>query len=77
LDEDIPVLAVKFQTSDAVEAVLPAEARMGAPSVQKTILGLHGDQFCQNRLSKLDALSPHDPRWSRKAVFFREMNGLL
>jgi len=77
LDEDIPVLAVETRASDALEAASPAEAPMGALKAQEIILGQAQDAFCQERLKELDVLSPSDPKWSRKAFFFREKNGLL
>jgi len=77
LDEDIPVLAIETRASDALEDASPAEAPMGALTAQEIILGQAEDTFCKERLKELDALSPPDPKWSRKAIFFREKNGLL
>jgi len=77
LDEDIPVLAVETRASDALKAASPAEAPMGALTAPEIILGQTEDAFCKERLKKLDVLSPPDPKWSRKAFFFREKNGLL
>jgi len=50
LDEDIPVLAVETRSSDALEAVSPAEAPMGPLTAQEIILGQAEDAFCQERL---------------------------
>jgi len=77
LDEDIPVLAIETRESDALEAASPAEAHMGALTAQEIILGQAEDAFCKELLKELDVLSPPDPKWSRKAFFFREKNGLL
>jgi len=77
LDEDVPVLAVETRASDALEAAAPAEAPMGALTAQEIILGQAKDAFCKERLKELDVLSPRDPKWSRKAFFFTEKNGLL
>ena len=77
MDEDIPVLAIETQASDALEADSPAEAPLGALTAQEIILGQSEDAFCKERLKELDVLSPPDPKWSRQAFFFREKNGLL
>jgi len=77
LDEDIPVLAVETRASDALKEASPEEAPMGALSAQDIILGQAEDDFCQARLTELDALPPLDPTWIRQAFFFREKNGLL
>jgi len=72
LDGDIPVLAVETRASDALEAASPAEAPLGALTVQEIILGQAEDAFCKERLKEQDVLSPPDPKWSRQAFFFRE-----
>jgi len=77
LDEDIPVLAIETRASDALEAASPAEAPMGALTAQEIFLGQAEDAFCKERQKELDVPSPPDPKWSRKAFFFREKNGLL
>jgi len=77
LAEDIPVLAIKTRANDVVEAASPPRAPMGALTAQEIILCQAEDAFCQERLKELDVISPPDPRWSRKAFFFREMNGLV
>jgi len=77
LEEDIPVLAIEARASDAREAASPAEAPMGALSVQEIIRVQAEDAFCPKRTKELDVLSPPDPKWSRKAFFFQEKNGLL
>ena len=77
LAEDIPVLAIETRAKDVEEAASPAKAPMGALTAQKIILCQAEDAFCQERLKELDVISPPDPRWSRKAFFFREKNGLL
>jgi len=77
LDEDIPVLASETRASDALEAVSPAEAPMGARTAQEILLGQAEDAFCIERLKELDVRSPLDPKWSRQAFFFRKKNGLL
>jgi len=73
----IPVPGIETRASEALEAASPAEAPMGALTPQEIILGQAEDAFCQERLKELDVLSPPDPKWSRKAFFFREKNGLL
>jgi len=50
---------------------------MAALTAQEIILGQAEDEFCKERLKELDILSPPDPKWSRKAFFFTEKNGLL
>jgi len=77
LDEDIPVLSVETPASDALEAASPPEAPMWALTAQEIMLGQAEDAFCKERLKELDVLSPPDPKWSLKAFFFREKNGLL
>jgi len=77
LEEDIPVLAVETRASDALEAAAPAEAPMGALTAQEIILGQAEDAFGKERLKEVDVLSPPDSKWSRKALFSRERNGLL
>jgi len=47
LDEEIPVLAVETRASDALEAVSPAEAPLGALTAQEIILGQVEDAFCK------------------------------
>ena len=47
LDEEIPVLAVETRASDALEAVSPAEAPLGALTAQEIILGQAEDAFCK------------------------------
>jgi len=71
LDKDISVPAIENRASDALEAAPPAEAPMGALPAQVILLDQAEDAFCQERLKKLDVLSPPDPKWSRKAFFFR------
>jgi len=53
-DEGIPVLAIATRASDDLEAASPAEAPMGALSVQEIILGQAEDAFCQEQLKELD-----------------------
>jgi len=77
LDEDIPVLSIETRASDALEAASPAEAPMGALTAQEILLGQAEDAFYKERLKELDVLSLPDPKWSRKAFFFRQKNGLL
>jgi len=76
-EEDIPVLAIETRESDVLEAASPAEAPMGALMAQQIILGQAEDAFCKERLKELDVLSRPDPKWSRRAFFFRMKNGLL
>jgi len=47
LYEEIPVLAVETRASDALEAVSPAEAPLGALTAQEIILGQVEDAFCK------------------------------
>jgi len=49
---------------------------MGSLTARQIILGQAEDSFCQERLRELDIISPPDPKWGRKAFFFREKNGL-
>jgi len=77
LDEDVPVLAVKTRSSDAIKEASPEEAPTGALSARDIILGQAEVAFCQARHKELDALPRPDPTWSRQAFFFREKNGLL
>jgi len=71
LDEDITVLAIDKRASDTLESASPAEAPMGALTAQEIILSQNEDAFCQERLKEMDFRSPPDPKWSRKAFFFR------
>ena len=77
LVEGIPVLAIATRASDDLEAASPAEAPMGALSVQEIILGQAEDAFCQEQLKELDFISPPDKKLSRQDFFFQEKNGLL
>jgi len=77
LDEAFPVLAIETRASDALEAASRAEAHMGALTDGEIILGQAEDAFCQERLKELDDLSLPDPKWRRKAFFFREKNELI